>query len=280
MKTKILTNTLCIIVLLVIGMFVTANAANAQVLINEFSSHSSADWVEIYAFEETDISGWTLDDEGTVTNMFTFVNGTMVGPTSGAFVAVDVSNRLDINSDTIYLYDKNNVQKDKIIYGGSANNVCAPDSDTKSVGRVGNGNAIDRFATSSKALSNPTTTTDPCPIATATPAASSSASSSPSPTPSPSVSPSSTATPKPTPTKTPTPKATSTPTVAGDNTPKDQTSVEALREGLKATPTPGPGQGDPKAFPVVGIGIALLGAGFLGVGGLYFLKTKRQGYTG
>jgi hypothetical protein len=60
----------------------------------------------------------------------------------------------------------------------------------------------------------------------------------------------------------------------------DQNSILGLRQELSPSPTPSSEAGSGKPFPVLGAVVAFLGFIFLGISGFYFLKTKRQGYTG
>lgn len=141
---------------------------NAQVVINEISPESSPDWVEIYAVEDTDISGWKLDDNGTATFMYVFPSGTLIGPGHNSFITVDVGTRLNKNGDVIYLYKKDGILVDSVSYGGE-DNVCIPES-AGSVGRYPDANStIERFRSSSKGLTNNTSEIFTCPSPTMPP---------------------------------------------------------------------------------------------------------------
>jgi len=53
------------ILLFIISSFVfllQPQAVNAQVVINEFSSSTSDDWIELFSPEDIDISNWVLKD--------------------------------------------------------------------------------------------------------------------------------------------------------------------------------------------------------------------------
>jgi hypothetical protein len=166
----------------------------AQVVINEFSSSTASDWVELFALEETDVSGWFLDDDGTATNMATIPEGTTMG--ASTYYVVEVSNRLNKNGDIISLFTKDGALVDRVPYG-SKGGVCVP-SESGSVGRYPDANStIERFLLPTKGASNDLAQLNPCPT--------------PTPTPTPSPTPTSTITPTPTPTLTSIPTSTATP---------------------------------------------------------------------
>lgn len=188
--------------------------ASAQVVINEFSSSTSSDWVELYAFEDTDISGWILDDEGTASDMKTIPDGVVIGPSSNSFYVVEVSNRLNNSGDVLSLLRPDRSEVDKISYGNKGG-VCTP-SESASVGRYPDANTtIERFAAPSKGESNNNAQLDPCP----------------SPTPQATEAPE----PTPKPTSTPKPSSTPKPTSKPKNTPTKEESV--LSSATISSPT-------------------------------------------
>lgn len=191
-------------VVILFFFFIFPPIVNAQVVINEFSSNGNSDWIELYSPEDWDISGWILDDDGTATNLEEFANGTVIGP-SNQYLIIEVGNRLNDSGDIISLYSKDSSLVNQVSYENKGG-VCAPGS-SQSVGRVDNGNTIERFDTPTKKATNVGAQLDPCPTPTPTPTF--------SPTPSPTTTSSPTSKPIPTPTptltKTPTPKPTSTP---------------------------------------------------------------------
>ena len=124
------------ILLFAILFFASASTTKAQVLINEFSSYDSpGDWVELYAIETTDISGWHLRDTS-ATNDKIIPEGTMLN--AGSFYIIEYSNYLDKSGDVIYLKKADNsTVVDSIPYGDEGG-VCAPGSG-ESVGRYPDG---------------------------------------------------------------------------------------------------------------------------------------------
>lgn len=199
-------------ILLSFAFLIFPKAVYAQVLINEFSSfESSGDWVELYAFEDTDISGWILKDS--VSEIETIPTGTVIGPATTPYYVAEVGNRLNVDSDKISLLKPDlNTQVDTVSYGNQSS-VCKPESG-QSVGRFENGNTIERFSTPTKGTTNVGANLAPCPTPYSTPI----------PTPSPTITPSLT----PPPTKTPTPTPVPIPT-------KTSTSPPATK---KPNPTP------------------------------------------
>lgn len=182
-------------------IFVSQNAY-AQVLINEFSVQPADknDWVEIYAYEPINISGWKLADS---TGVFeTFPEGTLLN--TGDYKVVTQYQRLGNEGDTIILKNSLDQIKDQISYGGIGK-VCIP-AESESIARIPDGgNTIDKVSTPTKGSSNNLATLAPCP----------------SPTPSPTPTPTNTPSPSHTPTPTPTPSGTPTltPTLSVKNTP-------------------------------------------------------------
>lgn len=198
----------------------------AQVVINEFIPNPSSgnDWVELYSSTDIDISGWVLDDEGTATDMKTIPPGISIGPSTNQFFSIEVSNRINQSSDTIYLYS---VKKASLIDSYSYSN--NPGADISfgrfpDAGSWGTCSPTKNAANASCTVSTPTPTSSPTSMPTPT--------SSPTPTPTPI--PSSTPTPTPSSTKTPTPKSpTPKPTVSSTPTPTPKAttvSVSMVRE--------------------------------------------------
>lgn len=184
----------------------------ATLYINEFSSNSNPDWVEIYNSDSSavDLTNYTLRDS-TDSNKID-LTGTIQG---NSFATFDWSDRLNNGGDTIRLLlkpDESSV--DQIVYGGSG--LSAPSGD-QTAGRLTDGSSNWVILSSvSKGISNNSSTA----VSTPTPTPSN------TPTPTPTNSP--TNTPTPTPTKAPTPTTGSSGTPAPTPTPK------------KGTPTPTP----------------------------------------
>lgn len=184
-------------------IFLFPNIAFAQVVINEFSvqPEDKNDWIEIYAFESVDISGWKLAD--TTGSFETFSQGTVLG--AGEYKVVVQYQRLGNEGDTIILKTSTDEIKDQISYGGSGN-VCIPLSN-ETIARIPDGgNTYDKVSTPSKGTTNNSALMSPCPSPTPEPTSTS------TPTPKPTNTSTPTPSPKPSSTPTPTSKPTSTPT--------------------------------------------------------------------
>lgn len=246
--------------------FASTSYINAQVVINELNSYEeSGDWVELYAIETTDISGWILRDSAT-----SIVETIPAGVTvvSNQFYVIEVGNRLNRTNDHIKLLKADDTTLiDQMPYGGS-NQVCAPGSG-QSVGRYPNANnTIDRFSTPTKSSSNNSATLLACP--TPTP----SLTASPSPTPTPTK----TSSPTPTPTKTPTSKPTTKPTAKPTSPPAGGSTEEPVvlttsTEEPEASDAPEVEEPENK-FPVLAIPLMGIGAGFVGVAAYPIIKNK------
>ena len=193
---------------------------NAQI-INEISSGSSDDWVEIYnnTSRPIDLSQYKLVDAHPNEKILTGI----LDPES--FTAIDWYNKLDKNGDTVYLKKiADNTDVDFIKYG-SSDSVCVPDAN-QSIGRYENGNVIERFEFPTKGATNIGANILPCP----TP------SPSPSPTPQPTIAP----TPTPTVTKTPTavPLQTKTPTPVPTKSPPPSPKADRIAGASAGDATP------------------------------------------
>ena len=179
--------------------------------INEFSSYSSDDWVEIYndSSDPVTLGIYQLRDETESHNI------TLVGEIAPrGFVVVDYNNYLNKGGDTIKLVSASNKDNifDQVQYGSSGDDVAAP-GDGQSAGRSSDGDTQwVIFATDSKEHSN----NDSSVVPTITPT--------PSKTPTPVNSP----TPKntPTPTKAPTPIKSGQASVEDEITEKNNPSVK------------------------------------------------------
>lgn len=248
----------------------------AQVQINEFSSSTSPDWVELYAYEETDISGWKIDDDATSSVMHTVSDGTVLA--KGEFYIVDVSNRLNNTGDIISLYTKEDILIESINYGVKGG-VCTP-SDSESVGKVDNGNTLERFFTPSKGSTNLGATLNTCPTPTPEPTPSPSPTPKPTKTPEPSKAPTATLSPtvKAAATKEPTLKPTSK-KLDEDEEDETQKLILGLREELENSPSPEPEvKGDTKRkFPWYSLLFIIPGAGFIGYPVFTFVKKRKLG---
>lgn len=247
-------------------LFIFASKVSAQVVINEFSSNTSSDWVELYSPVEKDISGWILDDEDTKTDMFTIPQQTIIS--AGGFYVANVSDRLNKAGDTIYLYDSGRNEVNKISYGGTGQ-VCTP-SDNGSIAIIPDGgNTYDRLLTSTKGLTNGQSFTDPCPTPSPEPT------NTPTPTPTPTHTSTATLNPTSTPIKTLTPTPTKTPTLKPTAPP---TSEELVLGVQNATSTPEASPQEEaetgKKFPI--FPVILIVTGFLCIAGAVFFFVKNN----
>ena len=264
--------------------FLFPKSAHAQVVINEMSTATSSDWIELYAYEDTDISGWILDDLNTSTNLETFPQGTVIGPSTNAFLVINVKDRLNNSGDIVTIFGNANQNVDEIAYGDKGG-VCIPLS-SGSIGRIDNGNVVERFSIPTRGRSNVGATLDSCPTPTPSP--------SPTPTNVPTATNTPTPTPTPKPTLTPTPKPTvtpiklPTPTSIGlaeksdsqGNDPSQTNSlVLGLRNELAKNEESKPSGKADKKFPLAALLLTLLGLGFLGLSTLTFLKARKTGYN-
>lgn len=245
--------------------FFNYSIAKAQVLINEFSTGSSSDWVELYniATVSADLSTYKLMDSGTN-------DKTLSGSISpGGFISFNFSNWLNNSTaDGVRLYN-GDILVDSIFYG-SENQVCFA-SDTGSIGRYPDGgNTIDRFLTSTRDVSNNQANIYPCP------------------SPTPSVNPTIAATAVPTTTSSPTPPSSPTP-VLKTYTPRPtaKSTPQILGEEIIQSPgvnilgitdndaTPSASNSN-KNFPFYAIIFIVMGLILIGVS--FFLAYKKK-YT-
>ena len=128
--------------------FITSGITHAQVVINEIGILGSPDWIELYAYEDVDISGWYIDDDNTSSNVFTFPAGTVVGPSSTKFITENVSDRFNNSGDIVRLYKGDGTLIEEISYGNKGG-VCLPVSASGSIGKTTDGgNYPERFSTS------------------------------------------------------------------------------------------------------------------------------------
>jgi hypothetical protein len=186
----------------------------AQLVINEFSSYSSDDWVEVYLLpEETQsvqLSDYRIRDD-TASNKID-LDGEIA---PGEYKAFEFSNSLNKDKDNILLYklvEGSEVQIGQISYGPTSE-LCAPE-EGQSIGRKPDGGSFVRLSSQTKGIAN-----------------SDNEAACPTPTPSPTPTPVPTDSPTPAPTENPTPKPTKS------ATPKPTNKVSTAM-GQKITPTP------------------------------------------
>lgn len=185
------------ILLLFLYLFIPLKSY-AALYINEFSSKTSPDWVEIYNSgpDSVDLSEYQVKDSSSTNTKE--LSGSLA---SGSFTTFDWSDYLNNSGDTIKLIRKSdNSVIDEIIYG--SNGTAAP-SENQTSGRSPDGSANwSLFSSASKGSTNNSSTVVP----TATP----NPTNTPTPTPTPKPDPTNTPTPTPSPTKSPTPTSAKT----------------------------------------------------------------------
>lgn len=149
-------------------IILSTRSAFANVYINEFSSSSDPDWIELYNSgpSEIDLSLYRLRDES-ATNKIDLEG--ILAPDS--FIIFDWSNKLNNPGDTIKIVlktDEENIQ-DQISYGTKNDNLQAP-AENQTAGRKTNGNSEwVIFTQNSKGLSNIESPILPSPTSTPTP---------------------------------------------------------------------------------------------------------------
>ena len=156
---------------------------SVDVVLNEFSSPSSSDWIEIYnkSAIEYDLSGWLIRDTASST-VYEFSGNKL---SAGSFCFVDVSNRLNNAGDKIQLFNGSN-EVDCVAYGSGNGSFCDNSAD---VDAPGEGQTASRIPDGEETwvIGTPTKPTVSCVSLAPTP----------TPTPTPTATPNSTPTPKP-----------------------------------------------------------------------------------
>lgn len=143
--------------------FVAAQVANAlgilgQVQINEFSSATGADWVELYnpTGSAVDIAGWVLRDS-TVGSQKAILSG--VVPAQG-FLSVNFTHLNNASGDTIRLFDETDTTLiDSVEYGGTTGVVGVPGAGQYAARTTDGAATWELRATSSQGASNNPITT-------------------------------------------------------------------------------------------------------------------------
>ncbi|MCX7928218.1 MAG: lamin tail domain-containing protein [Patescibacteria group bacterium] len=160
------------LVLIVLSMFCPFSV-RADLLINEVSTFDRDDWVEIYnaGSHVIDLSNYELRD---VTSSGGANRTKLFGSiASGEFVVFDVGNKINKDGDivSLYLVSPSENLVDSISFGDKGG-VCAPTSSDQTIGRIVDGkNTIERFANSTKGVSNTTASLFPCSTPTTKPTA-------------------------------------------------------------------------------------------------------------
>jgi hypothetical protein len=262
---------------LVFSFLFFPSVANAKVVINEFLlKPSSSQWIELYNKGDTDIdiSGWIIDDDGSPTEKYSIVTGTILPSKKCISFQSGNFNWNTTTADKVKLLDSAQILKEEYSYSS------AP-LDNITIGREidGEGELV-ILASSTRDILN--TTGQSCLAPTPTPVPTATATPTPTLTPTPTP----TKTPTPTPSKTPTPKPTTTPEpeVGGvsDNNSGGGVDILGLRNQLaneESSPS-GDGEGSNKKFPVFPVILIIVGAGLMGFAGYtLFKKMKSEGYN-
>lgn len=251
-------------VFLVVIFLSTPATVKAKVYINELSSYTSDDWVELYADEETDIGGWEIRDNGSYKLV---IDEGITIDTQQQFISFDTSNRLNKDGDTVMLFDRDGVRVDEIIYGTDGG-ICAA-LENQTIGRYPDGSgSVRRFTKQTRGLAN-TDTNTPCP------------------TPKPSLAPSPTKAPSPESTYTPEPSVLSiakTPTLTPKKTSTPKPSNSATAQ-VKSTKTESPenteepekkDEVENKRPYIAGMLILLSGVFLMGAAGYNYLRVRKR----
>ena len=272
-----------IFLILSLVFFLFPSNSFAQAVINELSSwETTGDWIELFAFENTDISGWILRDKAN-TPIETIPIGTIIGPSSSSFYVIEAGNRLNKESDQIKLLKGDDVTVvDSIIYG-EADSPCAP-GQGETIGRYPDANSlVDRFSNATKNSSNNNGTRLPCPTPTSPPSNTS--------VPTPTTKPTNTSDPtkKPSPTIRPTPKSEVKTAIAEETGEIEPTKInEGNREQVGSsytntrespTPTPQVKGNTTNSFPYTAAFLIVLGLFFIGVSVFAFLRNQKKRYN-
>lgn len=225
----------------------------SAVMINEFSSNSDPEWVELYNDSDNDIdlTNWTLKDAA---NHVKTISGTILK--HSFFVFENPSGWLNNDgAETIILSDTStpSAQIDTLTYGATDSIVGTPNSD-KSAGRSPDGSSIwqnNLNWTKSAPNPAPSPVPSPTPVPTSTPTPTQTPAPSPSPTTSPSPGPTATKSPSPTPSPTRSPSPSPSPNTtelvlaastisaevgSPEATPKAEVLGETNKKSISVTP--------------------------------------------
>lgn len=209
---------ICILFLI---FFSSLKPAFGQVVINEFSSNSDTEWVEIYntSDQQINLSDWKIIDGNSNENDDLILNNCII---SHGFRKFDHSKGWlnDSGSETITLKNSNNEQIDSIVYG--TNGIINTPPAAKSASRNPDGGL------SWIILDNPTPQNNDCSIPTLTS------------TPMPTFNPTNTSIPTstPIPTNTPTPINTLIPTITKNPTSTPTPKITPIPTSTSIPPTP------------------------------------------
>ncbi len=143
----------------------------ARVVINEFNSYGSSDWVEIYRTETENLSLYYLEDDAGNKKQLSWDD------CNGEFCTVDWSNILNNSGDVIKLFLAGYpLPGDQVVYGNIEGSIVNTPGEGQSAGRITDGaSSWTIFSTPTKGGTNntaspaPTNTPIPAPTPTLTP---------------------------------------------------------------------------------------------------------------
>jgi hypothetical protein len=242
---------------------IKADIIKAQIVINEFSSETSPDWIELYnnSDQNVNLNGWVIKD--TAITSVEEITENIIIPANG-FCIRQVGTRLNKSGDRILLLDKT-VQKDCVSYGDGNKVFCSLQADVKvpdattSASRVTDGN--DSWVIKSPTYGYPNILTSnpgnvllcwsPTPIPTLTPAPTPSRTGTPRPTSisTPTSTPNITSTPKPLITPSANPKKSDKPLSTEE--PQEELVLGLRNELQSSSPVPTTNPETKKVFPVL-----------------------------
>jgi hypothetical protein len=262
-------------ILVIASLALLASKIDAQAVINEINP--SGEWVELFK-----ISQGALSMDGCVIYFQDTKSQKKILTPEDNFLESETFKV--INTGGNYL---NNTENDTVSLNCSDFNdgpiTYADNMGTKSFVRVPNGTgSFITLEASTQGSANPDFTPSPTPTSTPTS----------SPTPSPTLTPAPTKTPTPNPTKTPSPMPapTRTPTPTQEIILSSETAnlqEDAVLGESVAVATSSPeesvldsGENAKRKFPILGVGLIVLGLGFMGLSIFSIIKSAKKGYTG
>lgn len=248
-------------------VFLSVSNVSAQVVINEFCSNCTPEWVELYnkSLDSVDLAGWSFlfgsPSQSLVISSTNYPENRVINPNSFFLITIQ-TNWLNNSGDEIQLFNSSSSDPiDEVVYTGS----------------IGSGNTYSRipdgsgnFVANTGATEN---TYNQAPTSTPTPTHT------PTPTPKPTNTQKPAPTNKPDNTPTNSPTAITSPTITPDSAADSEsdTEMEPTQELILGTgtepeesPTPDPAPEEtkknhlPTIFSILGLTLILGSAGFLG----------------
>jgi hypothetical protein len=95
-----------------------AGSASAQVVINEYYTPTTSDWVELFSPTDADISGFVIRD-ATSTNKKVIADGVVLGPSTNTLCYVDFNRWLDNSGDIVKLEKPGGILIDSHTYSSN-----------------------------------------------------------------------------------------------------------------------------------------------------------------